>query len=44
MAPDRFLDGRVFDPSDIVAYLARCEHSELRFSLAELGAAQRAQA
>jgi nitrate/nitrite transport system substrate-binding protein len=40
MPPDRFLDGRVFDPSDAVAHLAESEQAELCVALDELRAAQ----
>jgi hypothetical protein len=36
MAPDRFLDGRPFDPNDLPRYLEDLEISSLRIRLDEL--------
>jgi nitrate/nitrite transport system substrate-binding protein len=40
MPPDRFLDGRVFDPFDVPGYLTGFSQHELRVPLDELAAAQ----
>ncbi len=41
MPPDRFLDGSVFDPADVVRYLSARPFCAARFPLDELAAAQR---
>ena len=38
MGPDRFLDGRRFDPDRIVSYLEQSEISRLRIRLDDLAA------
>jgi nitrate/nitrite transport system substrate-binding protein len=39
MPPDRFLDGRIFDPDDLVGYLESLEITALRVRIDELGEA-----